>query len=67
MSMVVVAVAAAATTDGMALYWRVELPAAAGAEPPPVSSSQEVSTAAPKTLDGDLGDQSVEAAAAAAR
>lgn len=39
-----------------------------GAEPPPVPSSQEVSTAAPETLGGDPGgDQNVEAAAAAAR
>ena len=45
----------------------MEFPAAAGAEPPPVSSSQEVSTAAPEALGGDLGDQNVEAAAAAAR
>jgi hypothetical protein len=62
---VVVAVAAVAT-DGMALYWPVEFPAAAGAGRPPVSSGQEVSTATPETLGDDLGDQDVEAAAAAA-
>jgi len=61
------AVVVAAARDGMALCWRVEFPAVAGAEQPPVSSSQEVSTAAPEALGGDLGDQNVEAAAAAAR
>uniref|UniRef100_A0A0A9C4Z2 Uncharacterized protein n=1 Tax=Arundo donax TaxID=35708 RepID=A0A0A9C4Z2_ARUDO len=55
---------AAVVTDDTALYWPVEIPTAAGAEPPPVSSSQEASTAAPELLDSDPRDQNMAAAAA---
>jgi hypothetical protein len=53
------AAAAAAVTDEveeMALYSPVDVPASAVAEPPPVSSTQEASTAAPElpTSDRDL-------------